>query len=265
MVGLALFSLEGFLLVAVIGALTLFLLKRWNRTAFRKTNDTASAQVSKVANWFWSRDPLANKNDAINRYAEEVENATGAVAEYNAALTKGERLIAASEEDKHRLNAIAEQYTLENNDAMALEKLQELEEVERGLATLQKNQKTNQEGFNSNMARIQTAMKTITKMRQDAKRQGRELKMSRANQALAKLAPALNKVGKGFDQFDEIDEEIQSQIDLGNAQGEVLTELQQGNSNDEGVEKRAAGRVASAKLAEMKARLQGTSTSETVR
>jgi len=242
-----------------LAALVVGVLYMLNKTAFRRVRDAAGAQVGKGARSIWAADPLAVKNAEIDRKAEEIAEATRGLESCQALIRGVERQVTSGNKEKARLQALAEQFARENNDAKALEKLTELEKVEGDLNANESQLATHKGTYESFLKKIQNANKRIGELRKEARSQGVRLQMSKAEANLAKLAPVVGKANLNFDNLDEVNDEIEAQIDKNKAAGQVVADLARDGIEEMEAEERARTAAAGSRLADLKAKL-GTGT-----
>lgn len=238
--------------IVIFGAFLLYFL---NRTAFSRLRSVASSQVGKVAKNLWSLDPLAVKNAEIDRKAEEVADATRALEECQGNIKATERSIESGEKEFNRLQAIAEQFTKENNDTKALEALTQQDEVKVKLERNRKALTNYQNTYDAFLTKMKYAKKKIYELRREASDQGVRLQMSKAEANLDKLAALVGKDNLNFDNFNEIDQEIESQIDANKAKGQVASDLARDGLEEIQAEERARTSAAKDRLAELKSKL----------
>jgi phage shock protein A len=236
-------------------ALVLFGLWLLNRTAFRRTTDAAGAQVGKWGRKIWSMDPLAVKNAEIDRKADELAEATRGLESCRGLISSVERQVKNGEMASKRAEALAEQFAKDGNDNKALEKLTEKESIDEDLARNREQLNSHNETYKNYLIKITNANKKITSLRKEAREQGVRLEMSKANANLAKLAPVVGKSSLSFDNLDEVNQEIESQIDANHAKGQVVHDLSRDGLEEIEAEERARNSAAAGKLAALKAKI----------
>lgn len=238
-----------------IGSLLLVGIYFLNRAAFRRVTDAVNAQIGKGAKSLWSMDPLAVKNAEIDRKANEIADATQGLEGSRALISSVERQVVNGEREVKRLEALSEQFARENNDNKALEKLTELERVQAELDANRIQLKTHRETYNNFLTKIQNANKRILELRKEARSQGARLSLAKAEANLAKLASAVGKANINFDNPDEINQELESQIDKNLAKGQVVHDLSKEGLEEIEAENRARNAAAADKLAALKAKI----------
>lgn len=236
-------------------AFVVFVLYVLNRTAFRRVADAASAQVGKAARHAWAMDPLAVKNAEIDRKAEEVAEATRGLESCRALIAGVERQVTTGKRESARLQSLAEQFARDNNDQKALDKLTEKERVDTDLAHNEEQLQIHRQTYDAYLTKIKNANQRINDLRKEAREQGVRLQMAKAEANLAKLAPVVGKANLSFDQLDEVNREIESQIDQNRAKGQVVHDLAKDGLEEIEAENRARNAAAQDKLAALKARL----------
>lgn len=228
-----------------------------NRPAFRRAKAAASAQVSKASQFFWQMDPIAVKNAEIDRKAEDLAEATRGLEKCRALVSSVERQVREGKAESNRLQALAEQYIKEGNDAKAKEKLIEKTRVDRHLISNEEQLSQHREMYDNYLVKIQSANKSIAELRAEAKRQGVRLQMAKAEANLAKLGNFMGRMNVSFDSLSEIDQEIESQIDANHAKGQVALDLSKEGLEELEAENRAASAAADTALADLKSKVHG--------
>jgi phage shock protein A len=241
----------------LIAGVVIFGLYILNKTAARRMKDAIGAQVGKAGRALWSMDPVAVKNAEIDRKAEEIADATKGLENCRALIAGVERQVVSGKKEQARLQALSEQYARENNDALALEKLTELERVTADVDANEAQLKVHKETYEAFLTKIKHAHKSIARLRKEAKEQGVRLQMSKAEANLAKLGNIMGKHNLSFDSMSEVDEEIESQIDKNRAAGQVAHDLAKEGLEEIAAEERARNAKASDKLAALKQKLNG--------
>lgn len=200
----------------------------FNRRAGRRIGEAANAQISKLGNSLWRRDPQAIYQHRIDEATEEIRDATTALEENKALINSLNRQV---EENKREATVL---------DARIKTSLKDDPQDTKGKAasyvlqlnTAKRNLENNESQLNkattlyqNNVKKINLARTKIKEAEDEGKQLGLELKMARTEAAINNLATSCNVNLKSMGGLSEAKEEILRQIDRERAKGDVATDL----------------------------------------
>jgi len=201
------------------------------------------AQINKVANWFWSRDPIAQMQLEYDRAVEQLKEGREGLEQYRAIVERLDRQVKAGEKRIQSMTEKIKAY-LKTGDRktagqLAIELQQAKEELEENKQQLLIQDKS----YNNNVEKIKHATKQLGEVRKKINKYEAELKMSRAEAELAELSKTFD-----FDittDFGQVEQMIQEKIDVNRAKVKVAADL-----SDQGIDKILAEKEMEKSMAE---------------
>jgi phage shock protein A len=181
------------------------------------------AQVNKLANFFWTSDPIAQMQYEYDMAVDQLKGGREGLEQYQALVQRVARQVAADQSHVSKLEAQIKAYLLANDRDTAAKFALELQRAKKDLEENQGQLKLHEEAYNNNVMKIKHAMKKLGEIKTKIAKYDAELKMSRAEAEMAKLATEFN-----FDvttDFGQIEEVIQDKIGLNRAKAKVAADL----------------------------------------
>lgn len=182
-----------------------------------------AAQMNKLANFFWTADPIAQMQYEYDQAVEQLKSGREGLAQYRALVERVARQVDKSKKHVAQLEGKVKAYLQagdrETAARFALELTKAKEELAENLAQLQMHETS----YDNNVAKIKHATSKVGDIKERMKKYDAELKMSRAEAELAELA--------GSFQFDlttdlgQIESVLQDQIDTNRAKARVAADL----------------------------------------
>lgn len=188
--------------------------KMWN---------TFQAQINKIANWFWTRDPIAQMQLEYDRAVAQLKEGREGLEQYRALVERVSRQVSAGEKKEQQITAKIKAY-LKAGDRVTAGKLAiSLQEVQNELKENRDQLKMHEQSYQNNVEKIKNASKNLGKVREKIKHYEADLKMSEAEAQIAQLSQSFN-----FDvttDFGEIEQIVQEKIDLNRAKVRVAADM----------------------------------------
>jgi len=181
------------------------------------------AQVNKMANFFWTADPIAQMQYEYDSAVSQLSEGREGLEQYRALVERVSRQVAADKQHVASLEAKIKAYLTAGDRETASRFALELQKTKTQLAEDQAQLDMHETAYNNNVAKIKHATKKLSDVRQKIAKYDAELKMSRAEAEMAKLATSFN-----FDvttDFGQIEQVIQDRIGLNRAKARVATDL----------------------------------------
>ncbi len=181
------------------------------------------AQMNKLANFFWTADPIAQMQYEYDSAVEQLKQGREGLEQYRALVERVSRQVANDKQHVSMLEAKIKSYLLANDRETAAKFALELQKAKQELAENEGQLKMHEEAYNNNVAKIKHATKKLGDVRTKIAKYDAELKMSRAEAEMAKLATSFN-----FDvttDFGQIEQVIQDKIGLNRAKARVAADL----------------------------------------
>lgn len=181
------------------------------------------AQVNKVANFFWTADPIAQMQYEYDSAVAQLSEGREGLEQYRALVERVSRQVATDKQHVASLEAKIKAYLTAGDRDTASRFALELQKAKSQLAEDQAQLDMHETAYNNNVTKIKHATRKLADVRQKIAKYDAELKMSRAEAEMAKLATSFN-----FDittDFGQIEQVIQDRIGLNRAKARVATDL----------------------------------------
>ena len=201
------------------------------------------AQFNKLANFFWTSDPIAQMQYEYDLAVEQLKEGRQGLEQYRALVERVSRQVAKEEKQEAKLTAKIKAYLKTGNREMAAKFALDLQRVRTELGENREQLKMHEGAYENNLKKIKSASGKLAKVRQKIQKYDAELKMSRAEAEVAKLSESFN-----FDMttdFGQIEAVIEDKINLNRAKARVAADM-----SGEGIEEIEAEEAMEAALAE---------------
>jgi phage shock protein A len=194
------------------------------------------AQLNKLANFFWEKDPIAQMRYEYDRSVEQLQEGRQGLEMYRALVERVGRQVAANKDHIGRLEAQIKAYLKAGERETAAKFALELEKAKKDLAQNEEQLGMHEQAYGNNLKKIQHAHKNLLAVREKIHKYDAELKMSAAEAEIAKLAEALDfNVTTDFGQIEDV---IQRQIDQNRARVRVSADMSSKGVADIEIEER---------------------------
>ncbi|HOX46915.1 MAG TPA: PspA/IM30 family protein [Myxococcota bacterium] len=208
-----------------------------------KVWNAVRAQFNKLANWFWTRDPIAQMQLEYDRAVEQMKEGRKGLEQYRGLVERVNRQVVDGEKRVQQLTAKIKAYLKAGDRATAGQLAIQLQSAEKDLAENKEQLKLHEAAYQNNVEKIKHATKKLGQVREKIQKYEAELKMSNAEAELARLSQTFNfDVTTDFGQLEQV---IQEKIDLNRATVRVASDL-----SSEGVEEIKAEKALEASQAE---------------
>ncbi len=192
-----------------------------------------AAQVNKLANYFWTKDPIAQMQYEYDLAVDQMKEGREGLEMYRALVERVTRQVANAKKHRTQLEAKVKAYLTAGNRESAASFALELTKVRQELAENEQQLVMHEKSYENNLKKIKNAGGKLAKVREKIQKYDAELKMSRAEAEMAKLSESFN-----FDvttDFGQIEQVIQDKIGLNRAKARVAADM-----SGEGIEEIAA-------------------------
>ena len=209
---------------------------------FGKLWRSLKAQLNKVANYFWTMDPIAQMQYEYDTAVDQLKEGRKGLEQYRALVERVSRQVANDKRRMAKLEAQIKAYLQVGDRATASKFALELQKVKGELAENQGQLDMHERAYDNNVRKIKDASKKLGQVRDKISKYDAELKMSRAEAEMAKLAQDFN-----FDvttDFGQIEQVLQDKIGLNRAKARVAADL-----SEEGIADIEAERAMETELA----------------
>jgi phage shock protein A len=189
----------------------------------RKLWSAFRAQMNKAANFFWGADPIAQMQYEYDRVVDQLKDGRTGLEQYGALVERLNRQVTTNRNRVADIESRIKAYLTAGDRDRAGELALELQKARKELAENEAQLKMQQEGYNNNLLKIKQASKKVGELREKIQKYDADLKMSRAEAELSKIARDFN-----FDvttNTGQIEEVIQDRIDRNRAAARVSVDL----------------------------------------
>ncbi|MDA1040320.1 MAG: PspA/IM30 family protein [Planctomycetota bacterium] len=189
-----------------------------------------AAQMNKVANFFWTADPIAQLQYEYDKAVDQMKDGREGLEQYRALVERVTRQVNNDRQHVASLEARVKAYLQAGERDTAAKFALELQRAKKELSENEAQLQVHETAYENNVMKIKHATKKLADLKQKIQKYDAELKLSRAEAELAKLATSFN-----FDittDFGQIEDVIQDKIGLNRAKVRVAADL-----SGEGLEK----------------------------
>ncbi|HJQ80282.1 MAG TPA: PspA/IM30 family protein [Lacipirellulaceae bacterium] len=181
------------------------------------------AQINKIANLFWTADPIAQMQYEYDVAVEQLKGGREGLEQYRALVERVSRQVAAEQKHVTMLEAKIKSYLQVGERDTAAKFALELQKAKQELGENQSQLKMHEDAYKNNVTKIKHAMKKLGDVKAKIQKYDAELKMSRAEAEMAKLATSFDfNVTTDFGQIEQV---IQDKIGLNRAKSRVAADL----------------------------------------
>lgn len=191
---------------------------------------TVAAQFNKLANFFWQADPIAQLQYEYDKAVDQMKDGREGLEQYRALVERVSRQVEGDRRHVASLEARVKAYLKAGERETAARFALELSKARKELAENEEQLGLHEQAYENNVTKVRHATKKLAELKQKIQKYDAELKLSRAEAELAKLATSFN-----FDvttDFGQIEDVIQDKIGLNRARVRVAADL-----SGEGLEK----------------------------
>ena len=189
-----------------------------------------AAQMNKVANYFWTADPIAQLQYEYDKAVDQMKEGREGLEQYRALVERVTRQVNGDREHVAQLEARIKAYLQVGERETASKFAMELQRAKKDLAENETQLKLHEQAYGNNVMKIKHATKKLADLKTKIQKYDADLKLSRAEAELSKLATQFN-----FDvttDFGQIEDVIQDKIGLNRAKVRVAADL-----SGEGIDK----------------------------
>lgn len=184
---------------------------------------TFMAQINKVANLFWTADPVAQMQYEYDLAVAQLKEGREGLEQYRALVERVSRQASVDRQHVANLEAKVKAYLTAGDRPTAAKFAMELQRAKQALAENESQLDMHEKAYDNNVKKIKNASKKLSDVRNKISKYDAELKMSQAEAEMAKLANSFN-----FDvttDFGQIEQVISERISLNRAKVRVASDL----------------------------------------
>jgi phage shock protein A len=181
------------------------------------------AQMNKLANIFWTADPVAQMQYEYDKAVEQLKDGRQGLEQYRALVDRVGRQVATGRARVAEMEAKTKALLQAGQREGAAECAMQLQRLQKDLAENEGQLKMHEEAYTNNLTKVKHATKKLGEVKDKIHKYDAELKMSRAEAEMAHLAQDFN-----FDvttDFGQIEQVLQDKIGLNRAKARVSADL----------------------------------------
>jgi phage shock protein A len=190
---------------------------------FSKLWQAIKAQFNKASNAAWAADPVAQLQYEYDKAVDQLREGREGLEQYRALVERVSRQVDGDRKDAANFEAKTKAFLANGDRDSAAKYALELKKTRDDQAENEAQLKMHEDAYNNNLMKVKHAAGKLAEVRQKIQKYDAELKMSRAEAEMAKLAQKFN-----FDvttDFGAIEQEIQDKIGLNKAKARVAADL----------------------------------------
>ena len=181
------------------------------------------AQLNKLANVFWTADPIAQMQYEYDLAVDQLKEGREGLEQYRALVERVTQQVAAGQKHEAQLTAKVKAYLQTGDRASAATFALELQKVKTELAENRQQLAMHEQSYENNLTKIKHAGGKLQDVRQKIQKYDAELKMSRAEAEMAKLSESFDfNVTTDFGQIEQV---VQDKINLNRAKSRVAADM----------------------------------------
>ena len=187
------------------------------------------AQLNKLANFFWTADPIAQMQYEYDQAIEQLKGGKEGLAQYRALVERVARQVDGDKKHVAQLESKVKAYLQAGDRDTASKFALELQKAKNEMAENVTQLEMHEKAYENNITKIKRATKKVGEIKDKIKKYDAEIKMSRAEAELADLAATFDfDVTTDLGQIESI---LQDEIDTNRAKARVTADL-----SEEGLE-----------------------------
>jgi phage shock protein A len=196
---------------------------------FGKMWSAFRAQINKLANFFWTADPIAQMQYEYDKAVEELKTGREGLEQYRGLVERVSRQVEGHRRHIASIEAKVKAYLQAGDRETAAKFALELQKAKNDLKEDEQQLALHEKAYDNNVRKIKHAGSKLADVREKIQKYDAELKMSRAEAEMAKLAQSFD-----FDvttDFGQIEQVLEDKIALNRAKVRVASDL-----SSEGIE-----------------------------
>ena len=190
---------------------------------FSKLWQAIKAQFNKASNAAWKADPVAQLQYEYDKAVDQLREGRLGLEQYRALVERVARQVEGDRKEVANLDARIRALLGAGDRDQAAKFALELQKAKNNLSENEAQLKVHEEAYNNNLLKVKHASGKLAELRQKIQKYDAELKMSRAEAEMAKLAQNFH-MDVSTD-FGAIEQEIQDKIGLNKATARVAADL----------------------------------------
>jgi phage shock protein A len=189
----------------------------------RKLWRTFKAQLNKMANFLWGIDPIAQLQYEYDNLVDQIKQGREGVEQYRALVERVNRQVEGERKHVLSLEAKIKAYLQSGDRDTAARYALELQKAKDTLKEAEAQLAMHEQAYDNHLTKIKHATGKLASLREKIQKYDADLKMSRAEAELAKVARNIH-VDVTTD-FGEIEQVLQDEIHKNRAKAKVAADL----------------------------------------
>lgn len=211
------------------------------------------AQFNKLANFFWTADPIAQMQYEYDSAVEEMKEGRKGLEIYRGLVERVARQVSTGKAHVDKLTAQAKAFLKIGDRDSAAKFALELQKAKGELKENEDQLALHEKSYENNLKKIQHANGKLVQVREKIKRYDAELKMSEAEAEVAKLSESFDvNVTTDFGQIEQV---IQDRIDRNRGRVRVAADMSSQGIADIEAQERLDQAMAQQALSELESEL----------
>jgi phage shock protein A len=227
---------------------------------FGKLWQAIAAQFNKLANFFYGSDPISVMQYEYDQSVAQLRDGREGLERYRALVERVTQQVTSNRAQVARLEARTKAYLQAGDRDTAAKFALEMQKAKKELEENEGQLKMHEDAYNNNLLKIKSATGKLAQLREKIQKYDAELKMSKAEAEVAKLAQDFH-----FDvttDFGQIEQVVQDRINQNRAKARVAADLSEAGLEDIRHEQAAEKAMAEDALKQFEAQM-GIRTPET--
>lgn len=229
---------------------------------FGKLWSAFRSQVNKFANYVWGADPIAQMQYEYDSAVEQLKEGRLGLEQYRALVDRVARQTDGNRQQVATLESKIKAFLQIGDRESAAKLVMDLQRVKKDLAENESQLKMHEDSYNNHLLKVKHATEKLGSVKERIHKYDAELKMSKAEAEMAKLAQDFN-----FDvttDFGKIESVLDERIGLNRAKAKVAADLSGSGVEDIKREQNLEKAMADQALREFEAQM-GLATPETAK
>jgi len=181
------------------------------------------AQMNKFSNWIWGADPIAQMQYEYDKAVDELKGGREGLEQYRALVERVTRQVSRDRGHVKDLEAKIKAYLSAGERETASKFALELQKAKAQLAENEGQLQMHESSYQNNVTKIKHAMDKLGKVKEKIAGYDAELKMSKAEAEMAKLAESFDfNITTDFGQIESV---INDKISLNRAKARVAADM----------------------------------------
>lgn len=205
------------------------------------------AALNKLANFFWSRDPIAILQLEVDQATARLQEGRAGLEQYRGLVERVNMQVASGKQNVQRLEGQIRAHLQAGQREVAGQLAIQLQQAKQDLTNNEGQLAMHNEAYQNHLLKFQQAQKDIVTLRQKAQRMHAELQMAKAEAEIARVAEAVSEsiVPNFSTKIGQAEELVQEQIAKHRGEARVAADM-----SSKGVQEIKASQAAEAAMGE---------------